>query len=74
MEKALTEAYNKKNTVPTVKCCGSSKMCEDCVQSIMKSADNQELLGCNVGPSVKNVYADVQVEVKCGAEIDGQEE
>lgn len=49
-------------------------MCEDCVQSIMKSADNQELLGCNIGPSVKNVYADVQVEVKCGAEIDGQEE
>uniref|UniRef100_A0A8C4RGC3 Transposase n=1 Tax=Erpetoichthys calabaricus TaxID=27687 RepID=A0A8C4RGC3_ERPCA len=60
------EAYEEKNTVPTVKHSGGSKMfwgcfaasgtgCLDCVQGIMKSEDYQKILGCNVGPSVRKL-------------------
>ncbi|XP_057182698.1 tRNA (guanine-N(7)-)-methyltransferase non-catalytic subunit wdr4 isoform X1 [Triplophysa rosa] len=60
------EAYKEKNTVPTVKYGGGSKMfwgcfaasgtgCLDCVQGIMKSGDYQRILGRNVGPSVRKL-------------------
>ena len=60
------EAYKEKNTVPTVKYGGYSKMfwgcfaasgtgCLDCVQGIMKSEDYQKILGRNVGPSVRKL-------------------
>uniref|UniRef100_A0A8C4SC68 Transposase n=1 Tax=Erpetoichthys calabaricus TaxID=27687 RepID=A0A8C4SC68_ERPCA len=60
------EAYEEKNTVPTVKHGGGSKMfwgcfaasgtgCLDCVQGIMKSEDYQKILGRNVGPSVRKL-------------------
>lgn len=60
------EAYKEKNTVPTVKYGGGSKMfwgcfaasgtgCLDCVQGIMKSEDYQRILGRNVGPSVRKL-------------------
>ncbi|KAG2456820.1 TC1A transposase, partial [Polypterus senegalus] len=60
------EAYKEKNTVPTVKHGGGSKMfwgCFaasgtgylDCVQGIMKSENYQKILGRNVGPSVRKL-------------------
>ncbi|KAK7143817.1 hypothetical protein R3I93_014851 [Phoxinus phoxinus] len=60
------EAFKEKNTVPTVKYGGGSKMfwgcftasgtgCLDCVQGIMKSEDYQRILGRNVGPSVRKL-------------------
>uniref|UniRef100_A0AAQ5XZS9 Tc1-like transposase DDE domain-containing protein n=1 Tax=Amphiprion ocellaris TaxID=80972 RepID=A0AAQ5XZS9_AMPOC len=60
------EAYKEKNTVPTVKHGGGSKMfwgcfaasstgCLDGVQGIMKSGDYQNILGRNVGPSVRKL-------------------
>ncbi len=56
----------KKNTVPSVKHAGGSKMfwdcfadfgtgCLDCVNSIMKSNDYQRIAGCNVVASVRKL-------------------
>lgn len=60
------EAYKEKNTVPTVKHGGGSMMfwgcfaasgtgCLDSVQGVMKSEDYQNVLGRNVGPSVRQL-------------------
>ncbi|KAG2458804.1 TCB1 transposase, partial [Polypterus senegalus] len=60
------EAYEEKNTIPTVKHGGGSKMfwgffgvsgtgCLDYVIGIMKSEDYQKILGHNVGPSVRKL-------------------
>lgn len=60
------EAFEEKNTVPTVKHGGGSQMfwgcfaasgtgCLDCVYSIMKSEDYRRILGRNVGPSVRKL-------------------
>ncbi len=60
------EAFKEKNTVPTVKHGGDSKMfrgcfaasgtgCIDCVNGIMKSDDYQRILGRNVVASVRKL-------------------
>ncbi len=60
------EAFKEKNTVPTVKHGGDSKMflgcfaasgtgCLDCVSGIMKSDDYQRILGCHVEASVRKL-------------------
>ncbi len=61
------EAFKEKNTVPTVKHGGGSKMfwgcftasgtgCLDCVNGIMKSDDYQRILGRNVVASVRKLH------------------